>query len=707
MAILTVCTQAKRQFGCAASFQLPANRTDCTVAKDEQMGGAMKTVNEFPRKVVENPDMGIVMPDGTRLSARIWMPEDALDRPVPAILELIPYRKRDGTIHRDEISHPWFAGNGYAAIRVDIRGNGESEGLMTDEYAAQELQDGCDIIQWLSEQPWCNGNVGMMGISWGGFNGLQVAALNPAALKAVITVCSTTDRYADDIHYKGGCMLGENFGWATQMLSYSSRPPDPQLVGDNYWLEMWKHRLDNLSTNWSEWHRHQHRDDYWKHGSVCEDYSAIKAAVLSIGGWHDGYRNTISHLVENLDAPVKGLVGPWIHKYPHYAGPQPAIGFLQEAKRWWDRWLYGEDTGVENDPDYRAWLMDSLPPKRWWDERPGRWIADQEWPSPDIKQVTLHLGDGKLQSETAKIKQSVSSKSDCGMASGEYFPFAFSDEFPDEQSHDDERSICFDGEPLTETMDIVGAPVFRARVSANRPNAQICVRLCDLRPDGTSAFITYQVFNLTHHASHEFPEALTPGQAVDIEFALDQIAYRIPAGHRLRVAISNAYWPLVWPSPEQTSVTVERADISIPSRPLASGDEWSFEEPEGSPAWEVENLRPSTYARRTFVDEESGESVMTIDYDAGEDRDLEHGLISGSWTKERWAVMPDDPNSAIAEIDWEQTGGREGQMWRTEIVSKMWCDREKFYTTATLKCWLNDDLFHEKEIRDSTERRLV
>ena len=189
----------------------------------------MKTVTEFPRKVVEFPDMGIVMPDGCRLSARVWMPDDAGDDPVPAILEHLPYRKRDGTIFRDQLTHPYFAGHGYASIRVDMRGNGDSEGLMDDEYSEQELQDACDVIAWAAAQPWCNGNVGMMGISWGGFNCLQVAAKQPPALKAVISLCSTVDRYADDIHYKGGCLLIENFGWASTMLSYSSRPPDPLL----------------------------------------------------------------------------------------------------------------------------------------------------------------------------------------------------------------------------------------------------------------------------------------------------------------------------------------------------------------------------------------------------------------------------------------------------------------------------------------------
>ena len=179
----------------------------------------MHIVTEFPRAIVDDPDMGIVMPDGCRLSARVWMPTDAATNPVPAVLEYIPYRKRDGTIARDEMMHAYVAGHGYACVRVDMRGNGDSDGLMADEYTDVELQDACDVIAWLAAQPWCTGAVGMMGKSWGGFNCLQTAALRPEALKAVISVCSTVDRFADDVHFKGGCLLGENLGWGAVMLS--------------------------------------------------------------------------------------------------------------------------------------------------------------------------------------------------------------------------------------------------------------------------------------------------------------------------------------------------------------------------------------------------------------------------------------------------------------------------------------------------------
>ena len=160
----------------------------------------MSDASNALREIEELDDLGIVMSDGCRLSARLWRPLDAAGDPVPVILEYLPYRKRDGTCARDALTHPWFARRGYACLRVDMRGNGDSEGVMEDEYTAQEQADAVEVIAWAAAQPWCNGNVGMMGISWGGFNGLQVAALRPGPLKAVISLCSTVDRYADDIH---------------------------------------------------------------------------------------------------------------------------------------------------------------------------------------------------------------------------------------------------------------------------------------------------------------------------------------------------------------------------------------------------------------------------------------------------------------------------------------------------------------------------
>ncbi|MCZ8088864.1 MAG: CocE/NonD family hydrolase, partial [Rhodobacteraceae bacterium] len=180
-------------------------------------GRGAQVRTEYPFGVKEIENIWVPMPDGVRLAGRLWLPEGA--GKVPLILEYLPYRKRDGTRARDEKMHRYLAGHGYACLRLDIRGTGDSEGVINDEYSVQEQEDGVAAIDWLSRQDWCDGQVAMIGISWGGFNGLQIAARQPPALKTIITVGSTDDRYATDIHWVGGCLSKDNFDWSSTMFA--------------------------------------------------------------------------------------------------------------------------------------------------------------------------------------------------------------------------------------------------------------------------------------------------------------------------------------------------------------------------------------------------------------------------------------------------------------------------------------------------------
>ncbi|MGH1578113.1 CocE/NonD family hydrolase [Planktotalea sp.] len=654
------------------------------------------------RDITENPDLGIIMGDGTRLSARTWIPRDASDAPVPAILEFLPYRKRDGTTARDCLTHPYFAKRGYACIRVDMRGNGDSEGLMEDEYSAQELADAVETINWLAAQPWCNGNVGMMGISWGGFNALQVAALQPEPLKAIITLCSTVDRYADDIHYKGGCLLNENLGWSGTMWSYSSRAPDPMLRPDD-WREIWLDRLENEPFLAAHWLDHQQRDSYWEHGSVCEDYSKIKAATLAIGGWGDAYKNAPPALIENVTAPAKAIIGPWVHKYPHFAIPEPRIGFLQEALRWWDHWLKGEDTGVEDDPLYRPYLMDAVAPKSWHTERAGRWLAIDEKPSELTREI-WHLAPETLQSEPTQFTATVASPQTCGAHSGEYCAIWLGPELPDDQRSDDAMSVVFKTEPLAEPRDIVGAPQITLTLSADKPQAQIAVRLLDIQPNGASARITYGVLNLSHHQNHAEPAPLNPNQPITITLDLDHIAYRLPAGHRLGVAVSNAYWPLIWPSPEASTLSLTEGTLALPLRPSGTEDEWVFEPPEADEPWKVETLREGSNSRKTITDWTTGTVTLEIIDDFGKVKDSDHGLINGSIAREWWSIHPDDPLSARGKTHWSDELERDGITLRTEAMSEMHSDKTHFHLSARIEAYENNVLIFEKDVKRSIAR---
>ena len=618
----------------------------------EQDGPAV--VTEFPRKVREIEHVWIPTSDGVRLSARIWLPDGAEISPVPAILEYIPYRKRDGTRGWDDPRHAYWAGHGYAAIRLDIRGTGESEGLITDEYALQEQDDAVEAIAWIAAQPWCTGAVGMTGISWGGFNSLQVAARRPPALKAIITHCSTDDRYADDVHFMGGCLLLDNFFWGSAFHIISAKQPDPAIVGGG-WRDEWMKRLENVEPAVAKiWMRHQRRDDYWKHGSVCEEYGDIKCAVYAVGGWNDGYSNAVPRMLEKLSCPRKGLVGPWGHKYPQDAIPAPSIGFLQEALRWWDHWLKDEETGIMDEPMYRVWLAEPAVPEASQAAVPGRWVTEPSWPSPNIVTRTLALNaDGLAEKAAAETVVAHSSLQTVGYTAGVWCPYGLGGASPDlpiDQREDDARSLCCDDETLDEAVEILGAPVVRLKLAIDRPQGFVAVRLNDIHPDGTVQRVTFGLLNLSHRKSHEMPEPMKPGIFEDVTVKLNDAAHAFRPGHRIRVAVSTAYWPMVWPSPEPVAlkVTTGASSLDLPVRPPRheDADVPEFPPPEIAPHAEYRMKEGVVGTRVLERDLDSGVLTVRVVEDGGEFRIVPVDVDGADGVTWEARIQENDPLSA-------------------------------------------------------------
>ena len=624
------------------------------------------------------PDQRIPMPDGIALSARLWCPATA--GPVPAVIEMIPYRKRDGTAARDEAIHPWLAARGYACLRVDLRGSGDSQGVLTDEYTPQELADACAVIGWAAAQSWCTGAVGMMGKSWGAFNALQVAALQPPALKAVVVVCGTVDRFGHDIHFKGGCLLGENFGWASTMLSYSSRPADPALRPD--WRKDWLRRLDANPWLAPRWAGHQTRDGYWRHGSVSEDWSRLQVPILAFGGWADGYMNMVPALVENAPAPVRGIIGPWVHLYPHMGLPGPRIGFLTEALAWWDRWLKGRgevETGL-----YR-YVQHSTVPDACASFRPGHWIG----PSDGVVR-TLTLGadlHGPLPAYIATPQH-------LGLSAGEYFPTGDHGEMPGNQAADDALSVCFDGPILVAPLTLAGAPMLRFRLVSDQPRAQLIARLCDVAPDGTSLRIAHGMLNLSHRDDPSAPEPLRVGEAIALTIPLDNLAHRLAPGHRLRLALSTSYWPFLWPQAVKATLTVEAGTLDLPV--LSEAPDWTPTHPDPLPKARQTMTLPARWSREATLDPLTGRHVLTIVEDSG-DTVEPHGLIHGETMTERWEIAPDDPLSGRAMITWDQRLSREGWAVRVLAETEMSGNASHLRMTARVTAWEGTDKVFERE----------
>jgi len=649
------------------------------------------------RSVHQISHIWIPLSDGVRLAARIWLPQAESSESWPAILEYIPYRKNDATVERDATIHPYFAAHGYASIRVDLRGSGDSEGLMLDEYLVQEQDDALEVLRWIAAQPWCTGKVGMIGKSWGGFNGLQVAARRPPELKAVISVCSTDDRYADDVHYIGGCLLASDMlSWASVMLAANARPPDPAVVGDA-WRDMWMERLEQQTPWIEEWVAHQRRDDYWQHGSVCEDYAAIEVPVYMVGGWNDGYPNAIPRFLEGHNGPRKALIGPWAHLYPHHASPGPEIGFLQECLRFWDHCLKDIDNGVLDEPMLRAWMQDPVPPAPGYPYREGRWIAEPSWPPAESDELRLHLStDGLTASAGVVAKRSIGSDERQGRDAGNWIGWGRDTDWPTDQRFEDALALAFDSAPLDADLEALGFIDAHLRIAADQPTAFVVVRLCEVDPEGASTLITRGVLNLTHRHSHEHPEALEPGRLEDVTVRLKVIGHRFGAGSRLRVAITPAYWPWIWPTATPVRLTLEIGDaswISIPVRMPRPEDETlvPFSPPESAPPIDVTRLPQKPFARTATEDIGSGRMEIVNDFDFFGCRRLPDGLEYTERARDRFTITQGDPLSALVECQWEMNVGR-GE-WRTRVVtfSSMSATETEFVLTNTLEAYEGED----------------
>ncbi len=661
-------------------------------------------------KVIENE--WITMSDGTRLATKIWLPKNAEKDPVPGILEYIPYRKRDLKAYNDHQLHGYFARNGYAGIRVDLRGSGDSEGILRDEYLQQELNDGVEVIKWIASQPWCDGNVGMIGISWGGFNGLQIAAMQPPELKAIITVASTDDRYADDVHYMGGCLLSDNLSWASVMFANNSCPPDPELVGEK-WRDMWKERLEGSGLWLKKWLEHQRRDDYWKHGSVCEDYDAIKCPVMAVSGWADGYSNTVFRLLENLKVPRKGIVGAYGHKYPHMGGPGPAIDFLKKSVRWWDQWLKGIDNGVKDEPMLRLWVLDSVSPLS--SERPGRWIDEKTWPSAKIEEREYKLHTLRIGSRNNPSKEPnslrIKSPLNVGLFGGKWCSYSESTDLPSDQREEDGGAVIFDSPALDEDYEILGKPYLKLKLKSDKRIAQVAARISDVGPDGRTTRVTFGLLNLTHRESSEEPQELEPGKTYEVIVPMNYIAQRFPAGNQIRVSISTSYWPLAWPAPEPPTLTIYPAEsfLILPKRNIKKRDasEKALEKPGPMDELETTLLVP---AKREWIVERNLATNEVTQKILNNDPQYRLNAIDLEIRKdatERYSYSNNKYETLRGEVKGVREFRREG--WKIKTITRtiLTSTSTSFVIRATLDAYEGDVRVFSRSFDESIPRDMV
>ncbi|MCW8207733.1 CocE/NonD family hydrolase [Verminephrobacter aporrectodeae subsp. tuberculatae] len=649
----------------------------------------------------------ISLRDGTRLAARIWLP-DTEDR-LPAVLEYLPYRKRGGTHARDESTYPVFAAAGIVGVRVDIRGSGESDGVIDGEYTPRELSDAGEVIAWIARQPWSNGSVGMMGISWGGFNCLQVAALRPPALRAVISIASTVDRYNDDIHYKNGCHLSAQLGWAATMLAYQSRAPDPALVGAR-WRAMWLERLEAEPFFLEEWLTHQRRDGFWKHGSICEDFGAVQVPALVIAGWADGYRNTPFKAALGLGDRAKSVVGPWIHKYPHFAWPKPRWDFHGEAIAWWKQWLCKEPTGVDARPQLRAYILDGPRPALRREQDPGFWVAKTLWTEPELASFGI-AADGRL--SAAALGQGVGkvhhrSPLATGTASGEWFTLKPDAEMAGDQRGDDAGSLVFETAPLSTAQTFLGQPRLTLDLSSDGEAANLIVRVVDVHPDGAATRVSLGAMNLTHRAGNETPVPLPRGATVRATLELDACGYRFAPGHRIRLALSTSYWPTVLPAPTDPGVTMDTATLTLAMPLLGAHERIDMPEPANPDPLPRYNARSPSETRRSVErDLTTGVTRYTIYEDSGLSEHPDHGLATRDVREEVWSITEGDPLSMSGACRWECIARREDWAVRTVTTANLACSATHWLSAGSVTAFEGDTPIFSKRYEKRIPRDLM
>jgi uncharacterized protein len=519
----------------------------------------------------------ILMPDGIELAVTLYLPAayraagDGVSR-VPALLEYLPYRKDDAMLARDYGLYAYMTNHGYAGARVDIRGTGRSGGqLPAGEYTEQEQLDAEIVIAWLAEQPWCTGNVGMWGISWGGFNAIQIALRKPPALRAIIAVDASDDMFHDDVHYIDGLLHLDEY--AVMIDHLNALPPAPDYPLDEDVLAA---RFD--SEPWLlSWLSHQQDGPYWRRSSLRPDYGRLTIPAFLIGGWYDGYRDSIPRMLASCSAPVKALIGPWNHTFPHNAVPGPAIEWRADAIRWFDHWLKGTDTGMLAEPSVTVFVQHWHAPDPELTELPGRWRTETALPPDRTQYRTLYCtADSKLASQPAAADQAVMLRyvPSAGVEAGHWWG-----ELTVDQRGADAFSLIFDTEPLDADIEILGFPQLEIHGSSDVEPLHWFARLCDVAPDGSVTLVTGGGRPTGQDPLRDSAPASPGGVVLDLHVT----SWVFARGHKVRLSVSNAMWPMIWPTPHAATATVRLGAagtrLVLPVIPAEQRPEPTFPDP--------------------------------------------------------------------------------------------------------------------------------
>ena len=569
--------------------------------------------------------------DGVLLSANLWLPraQSAAQR-FPAVLEMIPYRKDDWRYESDHARMGYLAERGFAGCRVDVRGTGSSAGVALDEYTAAETLDGFDVVAWLAAQAWCNGSVGMWGISYGGFTAIQVAMLQPPALKAILPMYASADRYTDDVHYLGGCKtVSEMLGYTLSQIGMNALPPVPSIAQAG-WLPQWRARLEQTPPWLLNNLRQQQDGEYWRRGSLAPDYGRIKCALLLVGGWNDGYTNSALRMLRHCSAPRRAIIGPWGHTLPHAPFPGPALDWMREMVRFFGYWLRGDQNGVMDEPALLYYETAHAAPQPFPLQLTGSWQATDAYGSLQTAGATLWLGSNALcasapaQAGVAHYAHRPAHGTHASLCWG---PGGLPTGLARDLRADDALVPFFTSAPLAEPLRVLGNPYAVLFVSSSAPVAAVVVRLSEVAPDGAATLVSTGILNLAHRAGHAQPQALEPGVVYEVHVELKGIGHQFSAGNALRLSVSSGWWPVLWPTPHAAHNQLHwgadcPARLQLPLAPAGQAlPALKFTPPDNVPGGACSELPP-----RYQVIEDVLADTVTVSVFSGDRNELADGI---------------------------------------------------------------------------------
>jgi uncharacterized protein len=722
-------------------------------------GGAFPTKSKVPNPKQISFRVQYPGKDPIELKGHFWYNRETLEagRKCPAIVELNPYRRRDGMMSGDSAWYPWFAYHDYLCFRVDLQGSGDSQGILTDEYTDEELVYCTQVINQIANHSDCDGNVGMMGESWSAINSLMVAARAdcPSALKAVLVICGTDDRYNDDVHYMDGAMMQDNFAWPSSMWGWLSLPPDP-LVVHGEWKIMWRERIRNADFWFRHWGKHQARDRYWSATSVRNRYDRVKVPVYIVSGYQDGYKNPVPRVVSGLHArgmPVQGLLGPWGHSQPNSGDPGPKIDWLPYVlTHWWDKWLKGTTPDPDAElPEMTVWLGESKEPSKSSCKREdGKWAAeDGDW-AARVKEEVLYLRPDRCLSSSPPQKGGKCVGSNrlvlaLKMLETSSWGRCGTDDLPGDQSEADSQSLYFDSAPLPNDLDCFGHPTVRLRLSCDKPVASIAVRLCEVSPvTNASHLVSYRFFNLCYRGGDMAnPQPVEPGVAFDVSIPLNIVGHTFKQGWRVRLSISPSFFPTMWQAPEYSTITLytgpaagdsPMSTLSLPGRKPRPEDERLKALLPFDPeiVWvDAEQYLPTTTARKGTEAREAksisilGKKGVVVRKVTDSGRYCYGGPLHDLWVeevdRENFMILHDDPLSLVgfasSRATLERTGN--GVLWKvmTRRTATVWTEKGQegqyfFRYKATIRTFIGNadggyEPFEQKTVKGLIPRLWV